>query len=132
MGRAVKLLLDTCSFIWLTSESRKLSAVAARAIDAKSAQLYFSDASTWEVCLKWQTGKLGLPAPPRHWLTEQLDQWFVEVVPLEQEHFFRSTELPAHHRDPFDRLLVAQAIHLGMTVVTPDPAVLQYPVATLW
>lgn len=128
----MKLLLDTCALLWLTSDSTRLGKQAAKAIDARDTELFFSDASTWELCLKWQAGKLGLPTPPRRWLPDQLAQWLIEVVPLEAEHFFRTTELPAHHRDPFDRLLVAQAIHLNLTIVTPDPAVTQYPVATLW
>jgi PIN domain nuclease of toxin-antitoxin system len=132
VGDPLKLLLDTCTFLWLTSSAGRLSDEVREAIDAATTQLYFSDASVWEVCVKWQHRKLRLPAPPRGWLPEQLGLWHVETVPLEPEHFFRTTELPQLHRDPFDRLLVAQAIERGLTIATPDPAVAAYPVAVLW
>lgn len=132
MGPPVKLLLDTCTLIWLTSEAARLSEAASTAIDDAASTLHFSDASLWEICLKWQNGKLGLPTPPRSWVPDQLARWQIEAVPLEAEDFFRTTELPSHHRDPFDRLLVAQAISRGLTIVTPDPAIAQYPAARLW
>lgn len=125
-------LLDTCTLIWLTSNPKKLSRAATRAIDQAGSRIFFSDASTWEICLKWQGRKLELPAPPRTWLSEQLDRWEIERLPLEQDDFFRTTELPNHHRDPFDRLLVAQAISHGLAIVTPDPAIAAYPVAWIW
>ncbi|MBI3182433.1 MAG: type II toxin-antitoxin system VapC family toxin [Myxococcales bacterium] len=128
----MKLLLDTCTLIWLTSESSRLSKAASRAIDDAASILHFSDASTWEICLKWQNGKLGLPTPPRSWIPDQLARWQIEAVPLEAEDFFRTTELASHHPDPFDRLLVAQAIFRGLTIVTPDPAIAAYPAARLW
>jgi PIN domain nuclease of toxin-antitoxin system len=82
--------------------------------------------------LKWQAGKLSLPGPPRSWIEEQRATWDLTRAPLELEHLYRSTELPSHHRDPFDRLLVAQSIVEGLTLVTPDPAIRAYPVSVLW
>jgi PIN domain nuclease of toxin-antitoxin system len=128
----VDLLLDTCVIIWLSAEPKKLSKAARKAIDAADATLCASDASLWEVCMKWQSGKLTLPAPPRKWLAEQAQIWQTERVPLVPEHFFRTCELPPLHKDPFDRLLVAQAIERGLTIVTPDQSIHAYPVAVLW
>jgi PIN domain nuclease of toxin-antitoxin system len=126
------LLLDTCTFLWLAAEPKSLSKAARTAIDANDALLFVSDASVWEICLKWTAGKIQLPAPPRRWLTEQLTTWRVDRVPLEHEHLFRATELPPVHKDPFDRLLVAQAIEHGLSIVTPDPLIRAYPVAVVW
>ncbi len=125
------LLIDTCALLWLTSDPSRLSATAKKAIESEQA-LYLSDASVWEICLKWQAKKLGLPTPPRTWVAEQVSAWSLLRVPLEAEHFFRTTELPDLHRDPFDRLLVAQAITNAARIVTPDAAIKQYPVSVVW
>lgn len=126
------LLLDTCTILWLSAEPSRLSKKARAAIDADDARLFTSDASVWEVCLKWLAKKIVLPAPPRQWLGEQAAIWQTERVPCELDHFFRTSELPVLHRDPFDRMLVAQAITRTLTIVTPDPVIHAYPVAVLW
>ena len=128
----MKLLLDTCTFLWLVAEPQKLGERARVVLDDPVHEIVLSDVSILEVCLKWQTGKLRLPDPPRRWVEENSTAWSLKRVGLATEHAYRATELPDHHRDPFDRLLVAQAIVEGMTLVTPDPAVTGYPVATLW
>lgn len=128
----MKLLLDTCSLIWMTSAPDHLGPVAAQMLDSAHNQLTVSDSSVWEICLKWQSGKLQLPQPPRLWLQEQRDLWRFDWLSIERKHLWRVSELPMHHRDPFDRLLVAQAIEDGLTLVTPDPDVKKYPVATVW
>ena len=125
------LLLDTCTFVWLAAEPRRLGTRARRAID-RAHRLLVSDVSLLEVCLKWQAKKIELPEPPRVWFTNQRRIWQTEGVALEPEDCFRTTELPALHRDPFDRLLVAQALRLGATLVTPDVTIGRYPVAILW
>lgn len=128
----MELLLDTCTVVWLSADPGRLSKKAKEALDADDAILLLSDASVWEVCLKWQAKKLVLPAPPRRWLTEQARVWQLDRLALDPEHFYRTSELPALHRDPFDRLLVAQAIERSLTIVTPDAAIRAYPVAVLW
>ena len=125
------MLLDTCTFIWLTSEPKRLSRAATKALD-KEKRLALSDVSIWEICLKWQARKIVLPAPPRSWVTEQMRAWSLERLALDPEHLYRSVELPTLHADPFDRLLVAQAIAEETRIVTPDPAIRQYPVAVVW
>lgn len=127
-----KVLLDTCTFIWLTAAPTRLGAHATSAIDDPATELYLSDASVWELCLKWQTGKIQLPAPPRLWLEEQLGIWHLKSLAIERIHMFRVSELPDHHRDPFDRLLVAQAIEGGMKIASPDVNIRSYPVAVIW
>jgi PIN domain nuclease of toxin-antitoxin system len=125
------LLLDTCALVWLTSDPGRLGERAKEALDAGS-EILLSDASVWEICLKWQSKKLELPMPPRAWIAEQVRAWYLQRLPIEIEHLYRTVELPEHHRDPFDRLLVAQALTSGARIVTPDPAIRQYPVAVVW
>ena len=115
------LILDTCTFVWLTSEPNRLSTRARAALDEAS-EIFLSDISIWEICLKWQSKKLELPSPPRHWVSEQMRVWSLEHLALEPEHLFRSVELPELHRDPFDRLLVSQALTRDAKLVTPDVA----------
>ena len=127
----LKALLDTCTLIWLASDPGWLGTDAARAID-EADDLFLSDVSVWEIGLKWAAGKLTLPVPPRSWLRGQGIAWSLAPVPITREHLLRSFELPALHRDPFDRLLVAQEIMEDMTLLTPDPAIAAYPVPVLW
>jgi PIN domain nuclease of toxin-antitoxin system len=126
------LLLDTCSLLWLAAEPSRLSPAAAAALGDEANALSVSDVSALEIALEWSAGKLGLPSPPRTWFESQVTTWGLSTVPLRRVDIYRATELPEHHRDPFDRLLVAQALDGGLTIVTPDAAVAAYPVATLW
>jgi PIN domain nuclease of toxin-antitoxin system len=128
----MRLLLDTWTFIWLASTPGQLSAEARRRLDEPSAELLISDASVWEICLTSQSGKRTLPGPPRRWIDDQRRAWELGRLPLELEHLYRSTELQAHHRDPFDQMLVSQAIAENLTLVTPDAVFRSYPVAVLW
>ena len=125
------LLLDTCTFVWLTSAPGHLSERAAEVLDAES-EILLSYASIWEICLKWQSQKLELPTTPREWVSEQVRRWYLQRAPIEPEHLYRTVELPEHHKDPFDRLLIAQALTRGVRIVTPDPAIREYPVAVVW
>lgn len=128
----MRLLLDTCTFIWLTSEPERLSATATAALDEPRNELLISDVSALEICLKWTAGKLSLPAPPRTWVEEQARVWALERLVIGRNHLYRASELPDHHRDPFDRLLVAQSLEEGVAIVTPDTHVKRYPVAVVW
>ena len=125
------LLLDACTFVWLTSEPDRISEPAKAAIDAAT-ELFVSDVSIWEISLKWQAKKLHLPSPPRVWVTQQLERWALGRVSIEPDDLFRSSELADLHKDPFDRVLVAQTIARGAQLITPDRAIHAYPVAVLW
>lgn len=103
-----------------------------RSIGDREALLFLSDVSTWEICLKWQSRKLHLPSPPRRWIAEQAGVWALSRLAIEQEDLFRASELAEHHRDPFDRLLVAQTMVRDGQLITPDSAIHGYPVAVLW
>ena len=128
----MKYLLDTCTFVWLTSEPGRLSPRAAKTIDDQSSILILSEATVWEICLKWQSGKLKLPEPPRSWCESQAGVWHLEHLPVTRAALYRTTELPTHHRDPFDRLLVAQSLEEGVPLITPDQHIAAYPISAIW
>ena len=132
MGTLTAYLLDTCTFIWLCSDPERLSETAKSAIDARDSTLLLSDISALEISLKWSAGKIVLPDPPKHWIETQITTWGLECPPLSRDDIYRVSELPVHHRDPFDRLLVAVALSLNATILTPDTAIQQYPVSHRW
>ncbi len=125
-------ILDTCTFIWLCAEPERLSETAREAIDATDTDLVLGDVSVLEIVLKWQAGKITLPEPPRVWVERQIGIWSIRSLPISREHMYRVSELPEHHRDPFDRLLVAAALSEGATILTPDPAIHRYPLSCRW
>ena len=128
----MNLLLDTCAFIWLALPHGKLSAEATRLINLDSTSLFMSDASAWEICLKHSTGKLKLPGAPRDWLPSRMAFFHVMRLPLNHDAIFRSGELPRVHADPFDRLLAAQAIGSGMTILSPDTPLSLLGASRIW
>jgi PIN domain nuclease of toxin-antitoxin system len=128
----VNVLLDTCALLWLAAEPERLSVAACSALDDASNPLFLSDITVWEIVLKHQAGKLPMPEPPRTWLPKQTAFFELQRLPLDIESVFRSGELPAFHRDPFDRLLCAQAMAHGFTVLTPDTSFARLGATTLW
>ena len=128
----MRYLLDTCTFVWMCAEPGQLSRVARDALADPAAVLLLSDASVLEICLKWQAGKIELPAPPRLWVEEQAGVWQTTPLPLSRAMMYRSTELPPLHRDPFDRLLVSAALEEGARLLTPDTWIQKYPVPWVW
>ena len=128
----MNLLLDSCALIWLASEPARLSQAATAAINAPEAILHISHASLWEITLKHGAGKLTLPAAPRQWWTEQISKWGLVELPLTAEALLRGSELPAHHKDPFDRVILAQALLHDLAVVSPDEAFPPYGVRVVW
>lgn len=128
----MKLLLDACTLLWLVGAPIRLGATVTDAIGRPDTRLILSDCSAWEICLKWKAGKISLPQPPRLWVEAQSRTWGIEPLSISRSHLYRVTELPEYHRDPFDRLLVAQAIEEGLTIATPDAEIKKYPVAVIW
>ena len=128
----MNLLLDTCAFLWLAAEPASLSRQARIALDDASNRLFVSDATVWEIVLKHLSGKLPMPEPPRTWLPKQMEFFDLQRQPIDLESLVRSGELPGVHRDPFDRLLCAQAVTHGFTVLTPDVPIRELGATTLW
>jgi PIN domain nuclease of toxin-antitoxin system len=128
----VNLLLDTCTMLWLAAEPTCLSPPARAVLDDRSNRVFVSDVTVWEIVLKHLSGKLPMPEPPRTWLPKQMEFFDLQRQPIDLESLFRTGELPAIHRDPFDRLLCAQALTHGLTVLTPDVPIRQLGATTLW
>jgi PIN domain nuclease of toxin-antitoxin system len=128
----VKLLLDTCVFLWMVSEPERLSLAAAGAIVDPNNLVLLSAASAWEISIKYQLGKLVLDRPPERYVPEERERHAIDTLPLDEESSLHEHRLPAVHRDPFDRMLVCQAIAGGLSIVTPDPHIARYPVRIVW
>ena len=128
----MRLLLDTCVFLWLTTEPSRLSLAATNALDDEQNQLFLSDVSIWEITLKHKAGKLPLPDAPRVWVPDELQFHGIQSVPIVSEAMFLAGELPGDHRDPFDRLIGAHAQHGGFQLVSPDDAFKTLGIDCLW
>jgi PIN domain nuclease of toxin-antitoxin system len=128
----VKLLLDTCTFLWICGGSRQPSERVRTLYQSPDNDVYLSAASAWEIAIKHAIGRLPLPAPPQAFVAEERARCGVATLAIDEESALHVTRLPRLHRDPFDRLLVAQAIVHGLTILTPDPLVSQYPARTIW
>jgi len=128
----MSLLLDTHTLLWWITDSPKLSDLARREISRGASPLYWSAASTWEVGIKFAIGRLPLPAPPAEYLPRQLEINGVRPLAITDRHAYRAAALPAHHADPFDRMLVAQAQVERFALVSADPAVRAYDVTVVW
>lgn len=128
----MKYLLDTCTFLWVSQQPSMLSKAATTAINDRSNELFVSDVSIWEVTLKHSAGKLPLPDAPRVWVPQKFAHHQFKSFSLEQEAIYRSGELPRVHPDPFDRLLAAQAIETGMTILSPDKPLSLLGASRVW
>jgi PIN domain nuclease of toxin-antitoxin system len=126
----VNLLLDTHIFLWLQTDPERLGDHLPIVADVRT-QLLLSAVSSWEIAIKYQLGKLPLPDSPERYVPDRMRAIRVQALAIEHPHALAVATLPPLHRDPFDRLLVAQATLLGLTIVTADPAVAQYPIPTL-
>ena len=126
------LLLDTCTFIWLCSAPEKLSGLAAKALDSQSNDRALSLATVWEITLKHNIGKLPLPEKPSRWIEEQLRLQDIDVLPLQRTTLYSASALPPIHKDPFDRVIAADALQRGLRVVSPDAPFRAYGCEVIW
>ena len=124
----MRILLDTQVFLWMHASSARMSKSARAAVKDGSNTLLFSAASSWEIALKYALGKLPLPDIPSRYVPDRIRTSGLTPVMIEHVHALRVGELPFHHRDPFDRLLVAQAIELGAPIMTADAAFAPYEI----
>jgi PIN domain nuclease of toxin-antitoxin system len=127
----MKILLDTCEFLWLVSGDAKLSAAVAAAVRDPDNQVFLSVVSFWEISVKYNLGKLPLPQPPAPFIPLQREKHLIAPLALDEAAVAQLAGLPALHRDPFDRMLVCQAQAHGLTLASTDPLVRQYPVTVL-
>ena len=124
------MLLDTHIFLWLQTSPERLGEHLAMVEDVDT-ELFVSAATSWEIAIKYALGRLTLPSSPTTYVPERILAIGARPVAIEHEQALAVADLPPIHRDPFDRLLVAHAIHLDVPLMTADPLVARYPIRTL-
>ena len=128
----MRLLLDTVAFIFLAENNAELSQSTRNLIDNPANELFLSAASVWEIAIKYSIGRLELEIPPEDYVPEQRRLHSIESLPISERDALQVGKLPNIHRDPFDRLILAQAIVQGMAVVTNDSRMQRYEVPIVW
>ena len=128
----MRILLDTCTFLWVITDAPDLSNRAGEHFSDPGNEVFLSAVSTWEIAVKYALGRLPLPRSPERYIPEQREKHRIHSLPLEEEAALYVNRLPEHHRDPFDRMLVCQAIVHGMAILTPDQGITQYPIRSIW
>ncbi len=126
----MKLLFDTHIFLWFISGDAKLSGAARALITDPNNEVFLSVASIWEAVIKYQLGKLPLPQAPETYLPKQRRNHQIANLNIDEATISFLPKLPALHRDPFDRILICQALQHGLTIVTVDTAIISYAVPT--
>jgi PIN domain nuclease of toxin-antitoxin system len=128
----VKYLLDTHVFLWWITDSPRIPENIRKVIEDKNSELFLSAASIWEMMIKSKLNKLQLPDNQQEFIREQLTLNSLRVLNITMEHSFEVYGLPEIHKDPFDRMLIAQARVEGFTIITSDAFIEQYNVDTYW
>jgi len=128
----LRVLLDTHSWLWMVGNPDRLADSSRRLLRDPANDLFLSAASAWEMAIKYATGKLRLPQAPAALVAQWMAEDRLGALPILHAHALRAGELPPHHRDPFDRLLIAQAQLEGMTVLTADRVFAKYEVPIHW
>lgn len=128
----MKLLLDTCTFLWIATDDAQLSQPARELFVDPANDAYLSAVSSWEIAVKHGLGRLPLPGPPHSYIPLQREAHGIDPLLLDEESALHLARLPRLHKDPFDRMLVCQALVHGLVVLSPDPLISQYPVRVTW
>lgn len=128
----MNLLLDTCAFLWAMEEPDRLPETVTGYFDDPGCTLYLSAVTVWEIAVKCGLGKLDLPDSPEVFLPKAIQEFRLTPLPLQVAEAVLVAKLPAHHRDPFDRMLLCQAMAHNLTILTPDRLIRQYGVPCLW
>lgn len=128
----MKLLADTSAFLWFISGDERLPHTVRAALQDAENEVWLSVVSVWEIAVKQKMGRLNLPAPDSSYVARARERHGVEPLPLVETAVAHLSKLPDHHKDPFDRMLVCQAIEHDLSVATGDPLIRQYPVKTFW
>ena len=128
----MNILLDTCTFLWLVADSPELSENARHLFANPDNDIFLSVASAWEIIVKHNLGKLPLPEPPHDFIKNNRIRHRIETMPLDEAAVLQLSRLPEYHKDPFDRILICQAIAGSLTILTPDSHITRYPVRTEW
>jgi PIN domain nuclease of toxin-antitoxin system len=128
----VRYLLDTSVFVWSLSAPSRLNRTAIELVSSNTTQLYLSAASSWELAIKHKLGKLVLPSPPIEFVPDAMRDLGITALDVTHAHALAAGDLPPHHRDPFDRMLIAQALAEGFAVLTTDRVFKAYDVESVF
>jgi PIN domain nuclease of toxin-antitoxin system len=128
----MKLLLDTCAFLWIIRNRPQASATAVAMFRSPENEVYLSSVSAWEIAVKHRLGKLPLGDVPVRYVPAERDKHGIASLALSEADTLVLDKIPLLHHDPFDRMLICQAITNQMIILTPDPLIAQYPVLTRW
>lgn len=127
----MRVLLDTNVMLGLSEHPDRLRPEVVRLLADGDTTLVVSAVGPWEIAIKWRTGKLPIPEHPRIWTARMIEAFGPELLPIRPEHAVQVADLPDHHSDPFDRLLIAQAQVEGIPIVTTDPVFARYDVEVI-
>lgn len=128
----MRLLLDTQCWLWMQAAPERLSPTASSALENPQNELYLSSASSWEIAIKYRLGKLPLPVPPEEYVPSRLAGTDIKPLPVVHSHALAAASLPLVHRDPFDRILLAQAREESLVLATADRVFDRYEAEILW
>ena len=128
----MKLLLDTCTFLWIVLDAPALSESARASFQDPSNEAFLSAVSAWEISVKFMLGRLPLPEDPKVYIPRMREAHGISPLALDEISALHLVRLPPLHRDPFDRMLVCQALVHGMLLLTPDERIKQYPTLCAW
>ncbi len=128
----MRILIDTACWLWGLAEPERLNKKARDLLFDPAQDLFLSSASSWEIAIKAALGKLRLPEPPEKYVPARMAAFNIFGLPVEHVHALRVFALPPHHRDPFDRILIAQAQIEGLVILTADRLYAKYDVETVW
>jgi len=128
----MKYLVDTLVWLWSLDSVERLGREGREILENGREEIYLSAASCWELSIKMRLGKLNFPGPPAHYVPKFMAKQGLRPLPLTHSHAAKVYDLPAHHRDPFDRLLIAQSMMEEMAILTSDRVFEKYPVQLVW
>jgi PIN domain nuclease of toxin-antitoxin system len=128
----MRILLDTCTFLWIAEGSSQLSTNAKVLFRDPGNEVFLSAISAWEITIKSSLGRLPLPDEPQMFVRTQREAHAIDTLSIDENAALHLNKLPVLHNDPFDRMLVCQSIVHGMTILTPDKLISAYPARTVW
>jgi PIN domain nuclease of toxin-antitoxin system len=128
----MRILLDTCTFLWLLLDAEELTGRVKALLADSDNEVFLSVVSTWEIAVKHAIGRLDFPGEPRFYIPEQRERHRVRSLALDEPSSLQVSVLPKIHSDPFDRMLISQALVHGLTILSPDDIMKKYPVRIVW
>ena len=128
----MKYLLDTMVWLWSVGPSKTIGTAGLEILASREEEIYLSAASAWEIAIKTRLGKFQLPEPPGRYVPKRLIDQDIRSLPINQDHSLKVYDLPLHHSDPFDRIIIAQAIVEKMVVLTSDRVFEKYAIDVVW